>query len=277
MPRRRSFEVNPSEAVIDRLQQELYFARSAVLELIPEEARRILTGYYSCESTAEGHAWGRQVVEEVLALAKPLESPSPYDSPRAFCPLCTSGTSLPYESGFTLPVGLRRHLTGWGSVRQCSVMQAAMGLARECWRSRFAARDEAEAAQKDAVKVQRKATETLYRLGPRDDPELLDERPRFFATPRDEVELAWAEERLEKLGFEFRIEGRVRSYTKQVGEYCVYADPRARGAIDFRVYKGTAGNARRRAYYRVFKIQDAWKHDLPAKFEARLAEALTNY
>ena len=124
----------PSEDVrIERLEKELWVTRHIVLNLMTEEARKILQSYYRCDPSEEGEMWLSDIVASVMELAKPLSTnPDSSLSNRARCPLCGSESSAPYAIGFTME-GLRRHLTGWGNVHECGIMMVARKLAMEHW------------------------------------------------------------------------------------------------------------------------------------------------
>jgi hypothetical protein len=152
-------------------------------------------------------------------------------------------------------------------------MVATMALAREEWQSRFAAADAAAASQAQALKEQRKNTELVYRIGPKEDPELLEDGIYCGDGARDPANLPWAEQRLSSLGFETVADGRIRSYT-QVGEdFIVYADPRAKGEISFRVYR-IPPPKRLGGSYQCFVLKDSGKNDLAVKYKVRLSAAV---
>ncbi len=271
--------LNPYEQTIRGLREELYEARRAIIALMPEGVQAILQSYYSCTSRQDGYRWEGEAADSIVALAEPItpEGPS-LSSHRAYCPLCGQGSTTPYESGFALPEGLRWHLLGRGQMRQCSVMGAAVRLARDYWHDKFHAIEEEEAAQKRAHTAQRKKTETLYRIAPDREPELLDEGLSYGATPRNESELVWAEQRLVALGFQVTCEDNVKSYTDEREDFVVYADPRANGEIRFMVCrkplpKKSRTPRVRTGYATSFFLKDTWKHDIQGKYEIRLAQA----
>lgn len=158
-------------------------------------------------------------------------------------------------------------------------MYAAMELARDYHREKFQVLEEAKRAERLAERARRMETETLFIIGPSQAAELRDEHIGFGSQARTDDDLRWAEERVANLGFAMTNEGRKRSYTKQSDEWIIYADPRPRGLVSFRVFK-RAKRANRSAKivwetpYREFKLQDSWKVDLIKKFDARLSKAL---
>lgn len=83
------------------------------------------------------------LLDVIIEAAEELPPPPVHltDSPRARCPLCKGkpeqrqyyalkhgGMSFPLEmeaerAGYTIPIGLERHLEGYGNMRQCEVMK----------------------------------------------------------------------------------------------------------------------------------------------------------
>jgi hypothetical protein len=217
------------------------------------------------------------VAEQVIASAV-LIVDHPYLGQRALCPLCRDSSSSPYSEGFSVPEGLRRHLTGWGNVRQCRVMQAAAELARDYWHQEFDAVDRDEAADKEAQLKARRLSEILYRVDPNSDPKLIGEGAWFGRTPRSETDLAWAENRLNELGFEFRMD-QTKCYVRQDKGMAVFADPRFSSRIDFNVYAiqdatTSAAKPRKSRYVGQFWLMGSWRRDIVAKFESRLLTRL---
>lgn len=279
MRRTRYFEADLQyQQKIRRLEDGLYLARYTIVELMPDNVQEIMKGYYSCRSRQELYRWKHEVVEQIINLANILSAEEgSYSSDRAYCPLCGQGTSSPYERGFSVPEGLRRHLTGRGNSQQCMVMQAAMSLARDCWQSQYTDAVKAEEDKKREELAQRKKSEVLYRIAPDLEPELIDERLRFGGTPRSEGELDWVEARLTSLGFQITWDGNAKSYTHEHGDFVVYADPRQSGRVDFSVfpkdYKRSRG--RLRLCWTSFYILDGWKKELREKYEVRVGNAVS--
>lgn len=281
MPRTSNFIV-PHDPELVRLKRDLENARHAILGLMSEPARDILSRYYQCASRAEVREWESKVVDQLVNLATPLPPRSQYEGERAYCPLCGGSAQDIYNSqrGFSLPVGVERHLSGWGNTHQCDVTVAAFGLARDWARDKFQESERREEAEAQAQIAKRRATETLYRVGPDGEPELMGGRYQWRPV-RDNKGLAWAEERLEELGFKITLDDRVKSYTQEHPGVIVYADPREEGRIEFRVYNfplpPAPRKSRRRPDFRFipqFFLMDAWKNDLRQKYAARLAEAV---
>jgi hypothetical protein len=266
----------PAEEEIRRLESELDEARSAIIELMPDEVAQTLGSYIHCETREQTHGWEGDVADRIIELAKVLPHKHVYDQDRAYCPLCGQGSSSPYTEGFSVPEGLSRHLTGYGNVRQCVVMAAATRLARDYWHRQFHESEEKERSEKQALLAQRKKTETLYRVRPDEEPGLIDGGRSYLERARTPDELAWAEQRLSELGFEMTVEGNVKAYICRRDGFVIYADPRTYGEIMFRVFKEPVPKHSRVSRIRLepwFRLKDAWKNDIGGKFEARLAEA----
>src|SRR5882672_3906222 len=200
------------EEVISSLQDQLYRAHRSIISLVTEEAQKILWGYIDCESELDARRWRNIAAREIIQLAEAIPSELFHSSNRACCPLCKDGASVPYESGFKLPEGLRRHLIGWGNENnQCMVFGAAMNLARDHWGDRFREKQAEEAA---SIATERRRSEILYKIDANKSPVLIDEGIRFDDF-RSVDDMAWAEDRLLALGFEIRIDRNVKSYTSE--------------------------------------------------------------
>lgn len=266
------------EAKIRRLEDDLYFARRTIIQLMTDNVQEIMNGCYSCRSRQELYRWEREAAEQIVNLANVLSAEEgSYLSNRAYCPLCGQGSSSPYKRGFSVPEGLRRHLTGWGNCQQCRVMQAAMSLAHDYWQRKYADVEKAEEGKGREKLAQRKKSEVLYCTAPDLEPELIDERLSFGGTPRSKRELDWIEERLANLGFQIACDANVKSYTNEHGDFVVYADPRQSGKVDFNVfpkdYKRSRGHSRFR--WASFYMLDGWKKELREKYDVRVENAIS--
>jgi hypothetical protein len=268
---------------IRRLRNDLDLARRAIIGLMPERVQEILDSYYRCASRIELHQWKNEVIDQLVELAKPLLRHTPYDAERGYCPLCGGSAQDFYQSrqGFSLPLGLHRHLEGWGNTHQCDVTAAAFELAREWAHSKFHEAEQRERVEADTQFAARKATETLYLIGPNREPELMGGQYQWRPV-RNQKRLSWAEQRLEELGFKKTLQDRVKSYTQEHAGIVVYADPREEGTIEFRVYRFPTPPAPRKARreptferHPQFHLLDAWKHDLQKKYSIRLSQAIT--
>ncbi|WP_109477529.1 hypothetical protein [Paraburkholderia sp. C35] len=252
------------------LENELFAAREAILSLMPAPLQAALTGFYTVESRDEAHQWREEVVQIIIDHAKPLPNITVSFGKRAMCPLCGEGSPRPNDDGFLLPDGLRRHIFGLGNGRQCVVSKAAFALAKDHWATRFrSAVDERLTSSVETVQF-RRGLETLYRMAPNGPALLMEEGLSTFRGLRDATSLAWAEVRLTELGFSVTVQNRVKTYTREYPEWSIFADPREKGEIVFRVFGksvGVDGIAK-------FTLPDRWKHDLNKKFGAAVAAAV---
>ena len=268
------------EPEIQRLQMDLDRARRAIIHLMPESLQEILFSYRQCTSRGEVYQWREKVSDQIVECAKPFPRRSAYDNERANCPLCGGSPQNFYEfqQGFTLPIGLHRHLVGWGNTHQCDVTLAAFELASDWAERKFRETELQQEAEARAKIAARKATETLYQTGPNLEPELLGEQYQWRPV-RNQESLAWAEERLEELGFKKTLQGSVKCYTQEHARAIVYADPREEGRIEFLVYQfpPPPRKSRRQPDFQTrpsFILMDNWKRDLQKKYSDRLAQAL---
>ena len=127
-----------TENEIKMLKEDLYDARHLVIRLLPVPIQEILESYSKCKTLKDTHIWLNRIAEELITLAKPIESEQNiYHEDRAYCPLCGEGTDHLYRSGYSLPEGLRRHLTGHGSTKRCEVIKVAYDLALEHTKDKF--------------------------------------------------------------------------------------------------------------------------------------------
>ena len=252
---------------IAQLEAELDEVRRDLVEMAPAEMWRALHGYTSCGSREEQFRWEQDVVAAAVALAAPDPVGSHWQ-PRAWCPLCRSGTHSSELGGFALPEGLSWHLLGRGRTHQCSVTKAAFRLARAHLQDCF--RDEEKAARQ--LDEARRGTERLYLVAPWSRPRLLDEGPAGWGrVPRSPDGLQAAERWLADFGFRTEVDGQVVSYRLARDGLIVFADPRAKGRIDFVVCRDGARSWR--VDHQEFYLLDDWK-DLAAKFARRLAGAV---
>ena len=102
--------------------------RSEVYALIDEEDSKEfgLNKMYDLKSYEEIYAWKKAVSENIINRFKndPSLLPDYFGQKFANCPLCKRGSSTPYQTGFKLPEGLRRHLLGsHNSAHQCFFMR----------------------------------------------------------------------------------------------------------------------------------------------------------
>jgi len=251
------------------LKDELEEARSMIIRLMPREIKDLFEEYIRFRSREEYNKWQFDVVNQVITRANVIpEYKGSILGDRGFCPLCGEGSSDMYLSGFSLPEGLRRHLIGWGHIiSRCSVMTAVFGLARDYLQYRFEEQDKVEAFREN----ERRKSESLFIIDYGSNPHLIDEA--VWGTARTPESLAFAEKRLRELGFSLNTEGNIKSYTLDRDNVLVFADPRAEGHIDFKIYKKplpkNASSFGLRCH--TFGFRDNWKIKLKEKFEQRIA------
>jgi len=268
-----------TEEEIRRLKSDLWMARSTIVDLMPHEVASLLRGYYSCASRQEGHAWMDGVIDALTERAlKSAPPPDRFGEQRGMCPLCGQGSSSPHVEGYSLPEGLRRHLVGWGNTVRCRVMETVSSLARDHWDEKFAAAEQEAWRASQAAELQRRKTETLYRVSPASDPKLLDQGSYSWSPSRSDEQLAFAEERLKSLGFQCVTDNNVRTWLDEQTDYVVYADPRQAGRLEFEVWrkplpKRITPNSRQRHMAGSFHLLDSWKNDLLKKYADRLTKS----
>jgi len=257
--------VDPRDERIRRLEDELWGVRDDIVGLMPDKFSKLLSGYYSLETRSDYHRWRRETIDAIVAMTEPdPKAPNSYED-RARCPLCNASGDV-YGSGFKLPLGLERHLAGWGNVSQCPVTNAAFRNALYSRRDKF---DRAEEAAREKLE-HRKVSERVLLIDPAEEPVLFDEQ-LWWRKPRNLDQLAAAEQRLRDLNFEIEVNGNVVAYKFTYVEWLVLADPRCEGRIEFKVFKKSDKKARRRVS-RKFYLLDSWSVDLPSKFQKRLRQ-----
>lgn len=260
------------------LLDKLYRARRALVGTLPSTTERLLLDYYSCKDRSEANKWLEHVVEELIGTAVPIEGSGRWGPERAICPLCKGSSNSPFDEGFALPEGLRRHLSGWGNARQCVMTEAAFQMAWDHWNDKFREAEEAEARTESARHRQRMETEDLYLVDPRSGPQLF-ENGIFFRAPRKPEQMKWAVDRLRGLGFNCLLQDRVWSFTFEAGGIIVFADPRESGRIDFKVFKSPLPKKWRNTWgarerLQTFHVLDSWKNGIAEKFKKRLDQAI---
>jgi hypothetical protein len=123
----------------------------------------------------------------------------------------------------------------------------------------------------------RTAREQLFRLGPGHPGALIEEGLFRADEIRSPEELAWAEKRLsEELGFLKETDGQCIAYVREFEGYKIFGDPRFKGSLGFRVYKGQPDSVpqkkRRKEqpsislYSLDFSLPDKWRYELEDKF-----------
>lgn len=109
---------------VDRLNDLLFDAVELVLDLVPSQYRQKLRQISHARPPLKGAQLRDQLVAEIIAdLEK--ENSERWEhalEQRALCPLCKRSSSAPYARGFTVPTGLKQHLTGSGNAHRCEVI-----------------------------------------------------------------------------------------------------------------------------------------------------------
>jgi len=120
------------EEAVRRLESELFVTRMAMIGLVRPEFERALDVQFSCKTFEAASKWAERSAESIIELAARSEQPTERERDgryRVLCPLCNQGPQSPYDRGFLLPEGLRRHLLGTYSAKQCPVFRAAHEIA----------------------------------------------------------------------------------------------------------------------------------------------------
>jgi len=151
-------------------------------------------------------------------------------------------------------------------------MKVAVALAKDYFERHFKAEVEAREEQKRQALAKRMATEQLFRIEPKGEPQLLDRGYLGHEETRTPESLRWAEARMISLGFEIRREGRIVSYVREHETVVVYADPRRAKNLEFKCYPKRKKRKNEPFYGRVV-IQDSWRRDLSQKFQNALEQA----
>lgn len=284
--------LNSADDRIKWLERELDDAQQGILSM--SGVALDFRGFYRCKDREDFAKWERALVEAALEAAKPVDGTGIDQlSQYAFCPMCRGGVDDFYsgERGFKFPIGLERHIEGWGSRPACLVYRAATGNARRYLREQFLKQDEQAKMEARAMQVARMASEDVYQVDPRRDPELLDADSRSWQPARnpdgdEQFGLKWAVQRLEVLGLkQLQVPkqsgaGSVVSFVDEHPDYAVYGDPRSLGKVTFVVVKlknGKPSSGRRSASsVPRFELQDRWKNDLRKKYIEQVGLALVS-
>lgn len=254
-------------------------AHRDLLGALPEHQRALLSSYDRCDAIEQRHAWISDTAATIVSSAVPLGEPTHELLPtRARCPLCAEVGTSQWGDGFTLPVGLRRHLIGHGQQLRCPFMDAAIRLAYDFWEREFSELDAARNAGARAGIAARLATERLYQTSP-GGPGLLNDALPISATPRSADELVWATSRLRELGFAAEEVDRTTSFSRRYGRNLILADPRHRGRIIFRVFCAESNSApvapkAESDAIASFDLRDSSARDIKEKFRKSASKAV---
>lgn len=89
-----------------------------------------LLDYSSCETSKSIWDNLNKITDQVIETADRLPpSAGGGWGARSNCPLCGGGPQSVYDQGFSVPLGLRRHLVGEGRAHQCRTLHAIHELA----------------------------------------------------------------------------------------------------------------------------------------------------
>jgi hypothetical protein len=253
---------------IRRLQEQLRVARQALLTLMSDDLQARFQSFYACKDRRAAVQWEHDLTNDIIDRAKPLGGEqASYFGARGYCPLCGRGSTSPFDRGFALPEGLYRHLSGSGNTAQCDIFETFLSQARDYWEGVFREAEAADSVAKRAELERRRKIEPLFMLSPDDNAVLVDEG-LFCERARDDIALKWACDRLGSLAFVKNETDRVQSYTREYGEFIVYADPRIAGKLHFFVHhKDPTERRRTRTLIRAHMcaLPDTWKKDLETK------------
>lgn len=131
--KRRPPPLDDRDVRIRNLEDDLYMARQAIINLMPEHIRSVLAASTWCETVDEVLDWERWAVDRFLDFVELLPGHERDEFPRyrrANCPLCRGEASTPYNRGYAVPEGLTRHLRGSHGNHRCDVVDAAYQQAR---------------------------------------------------------------------------------------------------------------------------------------------------
>jgi hypothetical protein len=239
---------------------------------MPFELQSLLYSYQKCTSRQETYGWTNRIATELLAYVKIIPFDERWGRERAYCPLCGSGSQGPYDEGYALPEGLRRHITGHGNTHECAVIEQIRHLAMDYWDDQFAEQERIERQEALAVLKSRRESETLYAIKPNREPQLIDEIITVPERIRSEEDLMWAESRLLELGIEKTIHERIVSYIFTDRNLCIYANPLEQKEIRFYAYKDSVKH-RSNARFHYFSLSDTIKKNIKEHFENNLSKA----
>jgi len=120
------------EEAVRRLESEFFVTRMAMIGLMRSEFEKALYGFLGCKTFEAASKWAEGSANSVIELASRSEQPTEREWDgryRVLCPLCNQGSQSWYGRGYLLPEGLRRHLLGTYSAKQCPVFRAAHEIA----------------------------------------------------------------------------------------------------------------------------------------------------
>jgi hypothetical protein len=145
---------------VKRLEETIYGLRRDLLHLAPYEFREIIQ--FANVLPDDLWRWERDAVAAIIEKTPVLTAKHPpYDKDRAECPLCRDSPGT--EDGYAIPIGLERHLTGYGNMPKCPVIHAAMDLHQhrdQSFRSPLALKLEADMEERIRQKLKTRGEES---------------------------------------------------------------------------------------------------------------------
>jgi hypothetical protein len=118
------------EERIRRLKDKLDELRRNVIHSVPDKFQEMLTRWGELEPDFKPYMWQIDLVNKVIENTEVIPAANEYSKDRARCPLCNGCPEL-RSDGFAFPIGLGRHLDGYGNQRQCHVVRAALDIVQE--------------------------------------------------------------------------------------------------------------------------------------------------
>jgi len=265
-----------------KYKNKINVLRKNIIRMVPEEYQNILENYY-CTTRKELSEYPYRSIERIIKIVldgiKNEQEVEPeqfmaWHETRVFCPLCKEGNLN--GTGLTVPVGLERHLKGYGNIQQCIVTEAAFDLARDIYYRDYKDKEE----ENNKIELEkRKNNEILFLVNPNDNPSLI-ESGLFLSEYRNPENLEWAFKRLEKMGFSKIKKDNVVSFQKDYENYVMFADPREVKRLTFELFikPGKPLNKNKTTFKRLYGsnmyILDKWTKDLDKKVDERFIKAV---
>ena len=81
------------------LQDDLNRARYFIVAKAGDQFRSLLGSDGDCMTLDETFQWARALASEIIAATKPHTTALEFSGPRAMCPLCGYGSSMPHSRG----------------------------------------------------------------------------------------------------------------------------------------------------------------------------------
>lgn len=135
MPRTNSrlSKSQKSEKEFQEIKEELEETRYIMIGTLPYEvgsmARKFVSDYAEENNVKRLTDFISNLIN--YASKSAFTSPGVSTSARAYCPLCNGGGNDYYVRGFSIPIGLERHLLGHNNSYQCGVMSILLKMAKD--------------------------------------------------------------------------------------------------------------------------------------------------